>query len=108
MTGRRGRIDVAPDLTVSGFDGVYAPGDFANIAGSNGKAIAAACLGWVEQAGKWCAQNILADAQQESQRQPFAYFDKGIMAMILDVSSWSPRSASIVVELQGVLPLPSG
>jgi NADH dehydrogenase len=79
-TGHGGRIDVAPDLTVPGFDGVYALGDFANIAGKNGKPLPQlASVG--EQSGKWCARNILADVAGK-QRQPFAYFDKGIMAMI--------------------------
>ena len=35
-TGRGGRIDVAADLTVPGFTGVYGLGDFANIAGKDG------------------------------------------------------------------------
>ena len=34
-----------------------------------------------EQAGKWCAKNILADMNGD-ERKPFEYFDKGIMAMI--------------------------
>ena len=36
-TGHGGRIDVAPDLSVPGLTGVYALGDFANIAGKDGK-----------------------------------------------------------------------
>jgi NADH:ubiquinone reductase (H+-translocating) len=35
--GNGGRIDVQPDLTVKGFEGVYALGDFANIVGGDGK-----------------------------------------------------------------------
>jgi NADH dehydrogenase len=34
-----------------------------------------------EQAGKWCAKNILADIAGQP-KEPFDYFDKGIMAMI--------------------------
>jgi len=34
-----------------------------------------------EQSGKWCAKNILADIAGEP-KEPFDYFDKGIMAMI--------------------------
>jgi hypothetical protein len=36
-TGRGGRIDVQADLTVPGLTSVYALGDFANIAGKDGK-----------------------------------------------------------------------
>lgn len=32
-TGRGGRVNVQPDFSVNGFEGVYALGDFANITG---------------------------------------------------------------------------
>jgi len=79
-TGHGGRIDVAPDLTVPGFDGVYALGDFANIIGKHGEALPQ-LASVAEQSGKWCAKNILADIAGKP-RHPFAYLDKGIMAMI--------------------------
>jgi NADH dehydrogenase len=79
-TGSGGRIDVAPDLSVPGCDGVYALGDFANIAGKDGKTLPQ-LASVAEQSGKWCARNILADVAGEP-RRPFAYLDKGIMAMI--------------------------
>jgi NADH dehydrogenase len=79
-TGHGGRIDVQPDLTVPGLTGVYALGDFANIAGEDGKPLPQ--LGSVaEQSGKWCAKNILLDIAGKP-RLPFQYLDKGIMAMI--------------------------
>jgi NADH dehydrogenase len=79
-TGPGGRLDVQPDLTVKGFQGVYALGDFANITGKDGKPLPQ--LGSVaEQSGKWCAKNIEADLAGET-RRPFHYLDKGIMAMI--------------------------
>jgi NADH dehydrogenase len=59
---------------------VYALGDFANIAGNDGKPLPQ-LASVAEQSGKWCAKNILADIAGEP-RKPFAYFDKGIMAMI--------------------------
>jgi len=78
--GRGGRIDVQPDLTVEGYPNVYALGDFANLAGKDGKPLPQ--LGSVaEQAGKWCAKNIVADSEGK-ERKPFDYLDKGIMAMI--------------------------
>jgi len=79
-TGKGGRIDVQPDLTVPGFSRVYALGDFANIAGDDGNPLPQ-LASVAEQSGKWCAKNILADIAGEP-RTPFAYFDKGIMAMI--------------------------
>ncbi len=79
-TGRGGRIDVAPDLSVPGFEGVYALGDFANIADKHGAPLPQ-LASVAQQSGTWCAKNILADLEGKA-RKPFAYFDKGIMAMI--------------------------
>ena len=78
--GRGGRIDVAPDLSVPGFDGVFAVGDVANIPGPGDRALPQ--LGSVaQQSGKWAGKNILAliDGKKTT---PFHYHDKGIMAMI--------------------------
>jgi NADH dehydrogenase len=78
--GHGGRVDVQEDLTVSGFPGVYALGDVANTLGPDGKPFPQ--LGSVAlQAGRWAAQNILADMDGK-ERTPFRYRDKGIMAMI--------------------------
>jgi NADH dehydrogenase len=78
--GRGGRIDVAPDLTVEGFPGVYVVGDIANIPGPDGQAFPQ--LGSVaQQSGAWVAKNILAEISGE-EREDFKYKDKGIMAMI--------------------------
>jgi NADH dehydrogenase len=78
--GRGGRIDVQPDLTVEGFPGVYALGDFANIQGADGHPLPQ--LGSVaQQCGEWTANNILAEIAGKS-RTAFRYHDKGIMAMI--------------------------
>ncbi|MGB8886459.1 MAG: NAD(P)/FAD-dependent oxidoreductase [Candidatus Korobacteraceae bacterium] len=79
-TGRGGRIDVQSDLTVPGFTGVYALGDFANIAGKDGRPLPQ-LASVAEQSGKCCARNILSDVVGRP-RNPFHYFDKGIMAMI--------------------------
>ena len=78
--GHGGRLDVQPDLTVAGFPGVYALGDFANITGKDGKPLPQ-LASVAEQSGKWCARNIESDVAGEP-RKPFNYFDKGIMAMI--------------------------
>ena len=78
--GRGGRIEVQPDLTVEGFPGVYALGDFANIQGADGHPLPQ--LGSVaQQCGEWAAANILAAIAGKS-GTAFRYHDKGIMAMI--------------------------
>lgn len=78
--GKGGRIDVRPDLTAPGADGVYVIGDAANITDSTGAKLPQ--LGSVaQQAGKWAARNIHADLNNGT-RQPFRYLDKGYMAMI--------------------------
>jgi len=78
--GRGGRINVQHDLSVEGFPGVYALGDFANIAGADEKPLPQ--LGSVaQQSGRWAAKNILADIAGKP-RTAFHYHDKGIMAMI--------------------------
>jgi NADH:ubiquinone reductase (H+-translocating) len=78
--GRGGRVDVNPDLTLPGSDGVYAVGDIANIPGSDKQPLPQ--LGSVAlQSGTAAAKNILAEFEG-SPREDFAYKDKGIMAMI--------------------------
>ena len=78
--GKGGRIDVQPDLTFTGNDGVYAVGDVANIAGPDGKTLPQ--LGSVAlQSGAWAADNIMAEFKGQP-RKSFEYRDKGIMAMI--------------------------
>lgn len=79
-TGRGGRIDVQSDLSVSGFPGVYALGDFANFKSADGTALPQ-LASVAQQAGRHCAKNIAAVAAGEESR-PFEYFDKGIMAMV--------------------------
>jgi NADH:quinone reductase (non-electrogenic) len=79
-SGRGRRLDVQPDLTVEGFTGVYALGDFANIPSGDERGLPQ--LGSVaQQGGDWAAQNILAGIEGKP-AQPFHYHDKGIMAMI--------------------------
>ncbi len=79
-TGHGGRIDVAPDLSVPGLTGVYALGDFANIAGKDGSPLPQ-LASVAEQSGKWCGKNILLEIAGKP-KTPFHYLDKGIMAII--------------------------
>jgi NADH dehydrogenase len=82
VPGRGGRLDVLPDLTVEGFPGVYAVGDVANIPADDKGGPALPQLGSVaQQSGRWAAENILRERRGEPTK-PFAYKDKGIMAMI--------------------------
>ncbi|MGH8834295.1 MAG: NAD(P)/FAD-dependent oxidoreductase [Actinomycetes bacterium] len=79
-TGRGGRVDVLPDLTVEGHPRVYAVGDAANIPTAQGATLPQ--LGSVaQQSGLWAAGNILRERNGQP-TQPFHYKDKGIMAMI--------------------------
>lgn len=78
--GRGGRLEVHADLTVKGFEAVYALGDFANIAGDDGRPLPQ-LASVAQQCGRWCAKNIAHDLAGRS-RKPFRYHDKGIMAMI--------------------------
>ena len=78
--GRGGRIEVQPDLTVAGFPGVYALGDFANIPGADGLPLPQ-LASVAQQCGVWTANNILAEIRGKP-RTAFHYHDKGIMAMI--------------------------
>ncbi|TCC55331.1 NAD(P)/FAD-dependent oxidoreductase [Kribbella pittospori] len=79
-TGRGGRIDVQPDLTVDGHPQVYAIGDVANIPAKDGTILPQ--LGSVaQQSGTWAADNILREVHGDKAK-PFHYKDKGIMAMI--------------------------
>ena len=80
QTGRGGRINVEPDLSVKGFPGVYALGDFANVADSDGKSLPQLAA-VAQQAGKHCADAIAAEIEGRTP-EPFRYFDKGILAMI--------------------------
>jgi NADH:ubiquinone reductase (H+-translocating) len=78
--GRGGRVDVQPDLTLAGSQGVYVVGDIANIPGPDNASLPQ--LGSVAlQSGKTAADNILAEFEGKP-RTAFAYRDKGIMAMI--------------------------
>jgi NADH:ubiquinone reductase (H+-translocating) len=98
--GHGGRIDVQPDLTVAGYPGVYALGDFANMVGADGKTLPQLAA-VAEQCGKACTKNIVADIAGRP-RAPFHYFDKGVMAMIgrnAAVAEVGPRHH----QLEGVI-----
>jgi NADH dehydrogenase len=80
-TGRGGRVDVNPDLSVPGHQQVYAVGDVANIPGPDGARSLPQLGSVAQQSGRWAAENILRGLRGEHP-VPFAYKDKGVMAMI--------------------------
>lgn len=67
QTGRGGRINVEPDLSVKGFPGVYALGDFANVVDADGKSLAQ-LASVAQQAGRHCAEAITAENCRQDDR----------------------------------------
>jgi NADH dehydrogenase len=79
--GQGGRIDVQPDLSLSSYPCVYAVGDFANMGDGGGGKMLPQLASVAQQAGRHCARNIAAHTKGLP-ASAFAYFDKGILAMI--------------------------
>ena len=77
---RTDRIEVQPDLTLAGFEKVYAAGDLANAKDDDGKPLPQLAA-VAQQAGKCCAENIIASLHGKP-AQTFIYRDRGILAMI--------------------------
>jgi NADH dehydrogenase len=75
--GRGGRIEVGPDLRVTGQDRIFATGDVALIEGQPLPQVAQPAIQTGRHAGK---QIALLMAGRPT--QPFRYHDKGIMATI--------------------------
>ncbi|MCA9708228.1 MAG: NAD(P)/FAD-dependent oxidoreductase, partial [Myxococcales bacterium] len=75
-----GRVVVEPDLSVPGHPEVFVAGDQAHFDQPDGTTVPGLCPAAI-QMGRHAAVNILHDLAGE-QREPFDYFDKGIMATI--------------------------
>ena len=73
-------MDVQPDLSLSNYPCVYALGDFANTGDGSGKMLPQ-LASVAQQAGRHCARNIAAQTKGLP-TSAFAYFDKGMLAMI--------------------------
>ena len=69
-----------PDLTLAGFEKVYAVGDLANAKDDDGKPLPQLAA-VAQQAAKCCAENAIASLHGKP-AQPFIYRDRGILAMI--------------------------
>lgn len=75
-----GRVVVESDLSVPGHPEVYVVGDQAHFAQEDGTSVPGLCPAAI-QMGRHAAVNILHDIDGE-EREPFEYFDKGIMATV--------------------------
>jgi NADH dehydrogenase len=82
QTDNAGRIKVNTDLTVPGYSDIYVTGDLASLAGADGKPLPGVAQVAMQQ-GAYAAKAIGRTARgDERPLPPFAYFDKGTMAVI--------------------------
>src|SRR5258705_4528463 len=82
QTDRAGRIKVNPDLTIPGYSDIYVTGDLASLAGADGNPLPGVAQVAMQQ-GTYAAKAIGRTARgDERPLPPFAYFDKGTMAVI--------------------------
>ena len=82
---RTGRIKVAPDLSVPGHPEVFAIGDLAAVIDANGVQVPGFCPSAMQMGAhvaKVLGGELHGGPGRPRPRQPFAYFDKGIMATI--------------------------
>ena len=75
-----GRVIVGPDLAIPGHPEVFVIGDQAHVAQPDGSDVPGLAPAAIQQ-GNHAALNILHDLRKE-EREPFEYFDKGMMATI--------------------------
>ena len=78
---RLGRLMVNPDLTVPGHPEIFVIGDLAHIQGKDGNPLPGLAP-VATQGGRYAARVIRRRLQGEKPEAPFAYFDKGTMAVI--------------------------
>ena len=80
-TGKGGRIKVNPDLTVANYPDIYVVGDLALASDRNGKPLPGVAQVAMQQ-GAYAAKAIVRRVRGETQLKPFAYLDKGNLAVI--------------------------
>jgi NADH:quinone reductase (non-electrogenic) len=81
-TDKAGRIRVNTDLTIPGYSDIYVTGDLASLTGADGKPLPGVAQVAMQQ-GTYAAKAIGRTARGETQPlPPFAYFDKGNLAVI--------------------------
>jgi NADH dehydrogenase len=82
QTDKAGRIKVYGDLTIPGYPDIYVTGDLASLAGPDGKPLPGLAQVAMQQ-GAHAAKTIGRRARgKERPLPPFAYFDKGTMAVV--------------------------
>ncbi|MBA2727243.1 MAG: FAD-dependent oxidoreductase, partial [Parachlamydiaceae bacterium] len=77
---KQGRAIVDKDLTISGFPEIFVIGDAAHVVDSKGALLPGIAPVAIQQ-GRYVAKVILKNSEP-AKRDPFAYFDKGMMATI--------------------------
>lgn len=77
---RAGRVFVKPDLSLKDDPDIFVIGDAAILKGKNGNPLPAIAPTAIQE-GKYVAK-IIMEGKDEDLREPFKYFDKGIMATI--------------------------
>jgi NADH dehydrogenase len=75
-----GRVPVSPDLSLASHPEVFVIGDQARCLGEDGQPVPSLAPAATQQ-GRAAGRNILADLRGTA-REPFEYFDKGMMATI--------------------------
>ncbi len=76
-----GRVKVGPDLTIANFPDIYVVGDLALSLDASGKPLAGVAQVAMQQ-GAYAAKAIVRKVSGQPQQKPFAYFDKGNLAVI--------------------------
>src|SRR5437870_1683351 len=80
-TDRGGRIKVGPDLTIANFPDIYVVGDLALSLDASGKPLTGVAQ-VAMQKGAYAAKAIVRKTSGQPKQKPFAYFDKGNLAVI--------------------------
>src|SRR5712692_10340910 len=80
-TDRGGRVKVGSDLTIAKFPDIYVVGDMALSLDASGKPLAGVAQVAMQQ-GAYAAKAIVRKTSGHPKQKPFAYFDKGNLAVI--------------------------
>src|SRR5260370_31310822 len=80
-TDRGGRIKVGPDLTIANYPDIYVVGDLGFSLDASGKPLTGVAQVAMQQ-GTYAAKAIVRKVSGQPKQKPFAYFDKGNLAVI--------------------------
>ena len=99
---RAGRVRVQPDLTIPGHPEVFVIGDVAALE-QDGRSLPGVAQVAIQQ-GRYAARAIERQLVRKPPQPPFRYFDKGNMAVVVDLRcsrAAGPRSAAFWHSLHG-------